>query len=117
MNTRNGSNSSWQGKGPGSPRPRGDVLATMSELGKGQMSFDASVLLWVIIFASSATVGDRRRDRHLQWVQDPNMPKALTTHQVNSVTEKNREQGGRGRGSVWEPVQKWLSSWGRKNKK
>jgi len=66
----------------------------VNDLGKAQMGFDASVLLWVIFFASSAPVGDRRGDCHLQWVQDPNMPKALTANQINSVIEKNREQRG-----------------------
>lgn len=66
-------------------------------LGKSPHGFDdsdASLLLWVIIFASSATVGDRRGDCHLQWVQDPNVPKALTSNRVKSVIEDNREQRG-----------------------
>lgn len=54
---------------------------------------DASLLLWVILLASSAPIGERRGDCHLQWVQDPNTPKALTRNQVKSVTE-NREQSG-----------------------
>lgn len=59
-----------------------------------EVGFDVSVLLWVTFFASSATVGDSRGDCHLQWVQDPNMPEDLTTHQVNSVIEDRKQRGG-----------------------
>lgn len=55
---------------------------------------DASLLLWVILFASSAPIGERRGDCHLQWAQDPDTPKASTRNQVKSVTEENREQRG-----------------------
>lgn len=72
---------------PGSPRPSwwGEqcVLAAGDDLGKAQKVLmpDASLLLWVIS-ASSATVGDRRGDCHLQCARDANIPKALTSNQV-----------------------------------
>ena len=53
---------------------------------------DASLLLWVNS-ASSAPVGDKRGDCHLQCARDANIPKALTSNQVKkSVIEENREQ-------------------------
>ena len=73
---------------PGSPGPSwwgwGEcVLAAGDGLGKAQkvVMTDASLLLWVIS-ASSATVGDRRGDCHLQCARDANIPKALTSNQV-----------------------------------
>lgn len=48
----------------------GSILAAVSDLEEVQMGFDdsdASLPLWVI-FVSSATIGDRRRDGLLQWV-------------------------------------------------
>lgn len=98
---------------PGSPRPSwwGEqcVLAAGDDLGKAQKVLmpDASLLLWVIS-ASSATVGDRRGDCHLQCARDANIPKALTSNQVKkkkSMIEDNREHSGGG--AVGELLQKW----------
>ena len=53
-----------------------------------------------MISASSATVGDRRGDCHLQCARDANIPKALTSNQVKkkkeSMIEDNREHSGGG---------------------
>lgn len=62
----------------------GSILAVMSDSWTAQVGFDdldASLLLWVIfLFATSASVGDKRGDCHLQWVEDLNIPKPLTSN-------------------------------------
>ena len=68
MNTRNGPDSSWRGRGLVLLGRDGGVLAAVSDLGKAQTGLGASLLLWEVVFASSATVDARRGDCHLQWV-------------------------------------------------
>lgn len=47
-----------------------------------------------ILLASSATIGERKGDGHLQWVQESNIPKVFTNNQIKAVIEQNREQRG-----------------------
>lgn len=95
MSTRRGPNSGWRGRGLPLPVQAG---ARPGRGPDGVDDPDASLLLRVIFFASPAAVGDRRGDCHVQWVQDPDLPKALTRPQGKSIIKETREQSRRGVG-------------------
>lgn len=91
VSTRRGPNSGWRGRVL--PLP----VQAAARPGRGPDGVDdpdASLLLRVIFFASPAAVGDRRGDCHVQWVQDPDLPKALTRPQGKPIRRPGNKAGG-----------------------